>query len=149
MLPLCCGHRLPVLAQDTSWLLWDFKAVPQANDEVLLHLTATLAPGWHIYSQHLGNGGPQPTRITYVESTAYVLSGEATESGNQSRFYSPIFEMDIVWFSSSATFSQKIKLREPVTTIHGKIDYMTCNDTICVPGRREFRVDVAARKPRH
>lgn len=138
----------PVFGQETPWIIWDFRAVPHAHHEVIVNLTATLAPGWHIYSQHLAAGGPPPTRITYAESPAYVPSGDAMESGDQTRFYSDIFEMDIVWFSGTVTFSQKLKLNEPVTTVQGTIDYLMCHDTICVPAKREFRLAVKSLPPR-
>ncbi len=50
--------------------------------------------------------------------------------------------MDITWYSSIVTFFQKIRLNKPVTTISGKVEYMTCNNEVCIPSMHEFNVDV-------
>jgi DsbC/DsbD-like thiol-disulfide interchange protein len=145
---LLAGGTPPVFAQDKAGVIWDYKAVPLSKTEVNLLVTASLAPGWHIYSQHLAEGGPPPTRITYLEHRSYRPLGEPKETGNKASFYSDIFEMPIEWYSHTVTFSQRVHLYEPVTAIQGMIEYMTCNDEVCVPARKEFTIDINLLKQR-
>lgn len=135
-------------AQDNPWLLWSFKTEHVSRTETTLLATASLAPGWHIYSQYLGDDGPPPTHITFNEDDSYQPVGKTKESGNKARIYSEIFETYLVWYSGTVTFSQQFNVFEPVTTITGTIAYMTCNDDTCVPAKKEFTVNVNLLKQR-
>lgn len=144
---LLSGNALPSYAQETPWVMWNFKAIPLSKTEVNLLITATLAPGWHIYPQHLAGGGPPPTQITYTEDRSYQPLGGSAETGNKARFYSDILEMYIEWYSDTVTFSQRVTVYEPVTVIRGTIEYMTCNEGTCIPDQKEFAVAINLLKP--
>ena len=142
------GDATQGFAQDSQWVVWDLKTQPVSRTEIILTITANLAPGWHIYSQRLSDDGPLPTRIIFDEKDSYLPIGETDELGNKTRFYSDIYETYIEWFTGMVSFRQKFRIHEPVTTIRGKIEYMTCNDDTCVPARREFAIEVNLLKPR-
>lgn len=134
----------PILSrgQRSAPVDWDFKVEQRSNHGILLCITAKIAPGWHLYSQHLKEGGPQPTRFSYHQNDTYIVMGQAEEMGNRTTFYDDIYEMEITWYSKAATFLQKFRLNEPVTTIIGEVEYMTCNNQVCVPDKKEFEISV-------
>ena len=123
-------------------VVWRFDADPLRGHEATLHISARLAPGWHLYSQFLKEGGPVPTRIKFHASDDYVLKGVTGESGIAARFYDDTYEMEITWYSEEVVFEQHILLHRPVTSIRGVVEYMVCNEEMCIPGQRDFSIDV-------
>jgi thiol:disulfide interchange protein DsbD len=121
---------------------WNVSADRLTSSEWIINITASLRPGWHIYSQYNGDYGPVPTVITLADSEDYVQLGKANELGKPCQFYDSIYEMNIIWFAQQVTFAQKVKLNHPVPSLHGTIDYMTCNDHVCIPLREEFTADL-------
>lgn len=128
--------------QGYSPVSWQFKAEPVTGHETLLSITATLDPGWHLYSQFIKEGGPIPTRFRFEPGDGYVPVSPMDERGKEARFYDDLYEMDIIWYSDVVTFSQRIRLVHPETIIKGKVEFMTCNDEVCIPGEREFMIEV-------
>ena len=122
---------------------WHFQSDPAAlNQEIILTLTAHIAPGWHLYSQFMEEGGPMPTRFSFERSDDYVLLGKTEEDGNPVKFHDDTYEMDITWYTTGVSFVQRIRLVQPVTAINGVIDYMVCNDHICVPHKQDFSIAI-------
>lgn len=124
-------------------VIWNFDAAPLVEDQTTLSFSATLAPGWHLYSQHIKEGGPIPTRFRFQPGGDYILTGTTEEKGNAEAFYDDTFEMEIIWYSGNITFLQSIRLLKPVTLIKGTVEYMTCNAEICIPAEREFSIEVS------
>ena len=93
-------------------------------------------------SQFLKEGGPIPTRFTFKGNVDYRIIGDTAEKGKPFVFYDDIYEMEITWYADSVSFSQRIGLNHPVTTIKGKVEYMVCNNQMCIPDEREFTVDI-------
>lgn len=134
----------PILSrgQGSAPLHWNFKVEGLSDYEIVLAITAKIAPGWHLYSQHLKEGGPQPTRLRFHQNDAYIAMGQPEETGKRTTFYDDIYEMEITWYSETASFLQKFRLNEPITTIIGVVEYMTCNNQVCVPQKKEFEINV-------
>lgn len=132
----------PNFGQGNQPVTWLFKTETISRDEIILFAKAYMTPSWHLYSQFIKEGGPQPTRFIFEQSSDYVPIGKTEEKGKQTKFYDDIYEMDIIWYSDEVSFCQKIRLNQPVTVIKGKVEYMTCNNSICVPNMQEFRIDV-------
>ena len=128
---------------------WTFLASPSGMQEFTIDIKASLRPGWHIYSQYLNEGGPIPTLITFDQSQDYIPFGKATEFGDQVRFYDSLYEMEITLYMQQVSFRQKIKIINAVKSIHGAIEYMTCNEYVCIPQREEFTVDLKTTTTEH
>src|SRR5690606_14479871 len=47
--------------------------------------------------------------------------------------FDPTFKMDIAWHKKQVKFSQKIKLTQPKVTVKGVLEFMTCDDSHCLP----------------
>ena len=120
---------------------WRFKIVTTGVREAVLYIEASIAPGWHIYSQHLRPGGPIPTKFTFNEHKAYAVIGNPEEEGNAVRFYDNLYEMDITWYDHEVKYTQKIILNQWNASITGIVEYMVCNDHVCIPIKHEFSVE--------
>ncbi len=132
----------PAKGQGVTTVRWESKMIFIDSDKALIDLKALVQPGWHLYSQHIGEGGPLPTRITFESDTAFALLGSTTEQGTPVQFHDDTYGMNITWYSGVVNFQQRIKLLDPNNLIHGQIDYMTCNTQVCVPGHHYFTIPV-------
>ena len=121
---------------------WNFSAHSGGGSEITLLLTADLTAGWHIYSQHIQEGGPVATHIAFASDTAYTTTGETQEQGNETRYYDSLYEMEIGWYADQVSFSQRIILKQPIRFIKGTITYMICNKEVCVPKEEKFKIDI-------
>ena len=129
-------------AQGNKPVKWVFKAEQTSASEISINISADVAPGWHLYSQFLKDGGPQPTKFYFQSSNDYFPVGSTDERGSQVKYHDDIYEMEIIWYSGAVSFIQKAKFNIPVFTIKGSVDYMTCNNHLCVPDKQEFTIDV-------
>ena len=133
--------------QSKAPVVWSFNTERISKHEIILTLTADVAAGWHVYSQYSGKDGPQPTRVIFNTHDNYALIGRPEEKGRASTYYDSIYEMKITWFAGRVSYLQKIKLMEPVMRISGRIEYMVCNNQMCVPDKREFVVGFDSAQP--
>lgn len=121
---------------------WHVEAQLLDGNEADMILTATLAPGWHIYSQHIKSGGPIPTQFRFDGGDNVALEGITLERGEPHTIHDSTYEMDVTWYSGSVVFQQRIRLLNPVKALKGSVEYMTCNDEICIPAQQEFRIPI-------
>ncbi len=112
---------------------WKTTAEDIREDEANVVITATIEPGWHVYSQFIEEGGPIPTTFKFEEGNGYSLLGSVSESPKAISAFDPNFNMQIAWHKSKARFTQKIKLTKPKVKVSGTLEYMVCNDTNCLP----------------
>lgn len=132
-------------AQSFRRVSWVYEWSQTTAGEGFLRLTALLAPGWHIYSQHMDEGGPLPTRIKINPGDDYSLIGTAVEKGNVFTFYDSLYEMNITWYEVEVSFLQRMSLSRMPAEIRGKIQYMVCNNTQCIPQEHPFTLQVDAK----
>ena len=131
------------MAQPAQPVKWLFKSGAAEGPEVTLTFTAAILPGWHLYSQLIEEGGPFPTRFSFEPNRAYEHIGKVTESGKPFKFFDNNFMIDIIWYSDSVTFSQRIRLNQGFTTVRGKVEFMVCNSHMCLPAdEMEFSIEV-------
>jgi thiol:disulfide interchange protein DsbD len=116
---------------------WKFDKKDLGNGEYEFTYTATIAPGWVIYSKDVDpNLGPQPTEIEIEKPPKGVKVGKLVESTkNRKSGYDKIFEGEVIKFSKQAVYTQKITLDESYNgdAIEGYVYFMTCNDEKCMP----------------
>lgn len=120
-------------AQIEKPVKWTFKAKPITGQEVMLTFSANIDKHWHIYSQHISDGGPVPTSFNISPSPAFELIGKVIEESKVIKAYDQSFSMDLLWFEHTAKFSQKIKLKENKALVKGSVEFMVCNDVQCLP----------------
>lgn len=119
---------------------WSFTVEQSVSGEAILVSTAKLDSGWHLYSQHIPDKGPQ-TKFAYDTLSTYTLLGD-TEESKTSKEYNPYLEMEVLYFEKEAVFKQKVKVQSKNDfIITGTIDYMVCL-TQCVLSDEEFSFNV-------
>lgn len=131
-------------AQIQTPVKWDFKTKVTGENTADLQFIATIDQGWHLYSQHLPDGGPMPTEFVFAKLNGIQLDGKVSEP-TPKEVFDEMFKMKVKYFDKTATFTQKIKLigNKPVT-ISGTINFQACNEETCIPGEAEFSFNVPA-----
>ena len=126
---------------------WKASLEKISGDEYNLTLKAKIIDGWYLYSQFQENQdsddylGPTPTEFNYDEGTHYELIGKAEESKNRKKAYDKVFEMNVQKFSKEATFTQKIKIKDPSKPITAYFQYQTCDDKACIMSTDDLFID--------
>jgi thiol:disulfide interchange protein DsbD len=142
LLFLVLFSAVAVQAQIQTPVKWEFKTKLTGANTAELQFVASIAKGWHLYSQHLPEGGPMPTEFTFEKLNGVQLIGTSTEP-TPVEIFDEMFKMKVKYFDNSVTFVQKIKLvgDKPVQ-VSGSISYQACNDESCIPGDSEFSFNV-------
>jgi thiol:disulfide interchange protein len=113
---------------------WTFEVQQVNAQEYDLIITANIERGWSVYSQHLeAQSGPIPTSFSFDQSSDIQLVGTTIESGNKKEAFDQTFGVKIVKFSNKARFTQRVKVADNTDIVKGKLTYMTCDDTSCLP----------------
>ncbi|WP_205780499.1 protein-disulfide reductase DsbD N-terminal domain-containing protein [Mucilaginibacter limnophilus] len=129
-------------AQIESHVKWSYAAKKVSKTEAVVFIKATMDDGWHIYSQNVAEGGPVKTSFTFAPSKDFTLVGKPSEPKGITKF-EKVFSMNVTYFENSVIFQQKIKLKAAKTTVKGKLEFMTCNDTKCLaPTEVDFSIPV-------
>lgn len=114
---------------------WTAEVEKISDTEFNLIYKANIEDHWHLYSQTLPEGGAIPTEFIYNEDALtndFELVGKASESKSITKF-DKVFQMDLTYFDNAATFTQKIKLKNPnITQIEAEISYQACDDARCI-----------------
>lgn len=112
---------------------WSYGAKKLSPTEAVVFLKATIDQGWHMYSQHIADGGPTKTTFTFAPSGQYTLVGKTLESKPISKF-EEMFKMQVGYFENQAIFQQKVKLKPgKEAVVNGSVNFGACNDTTCIP----------------
>ena len=123
-----------IKAQPKDPVSWSYEAKKKDDKTYDLIITATMPKPWHIYSQNTGEGGPIPTSITFNTNPLIVKQGKVVETGKLEKSFDENFKTNVLSYSNKVVFTQTIKLKTAAkTTVTGKVDYMTCNDQMCLP----------------
>ena len=113
-------------------------------------IKASIDEGWHMYSlNQTADDGPRATYIEFGKSADYELVGKLTE-GKPTEDYDKIFEMKVLFFSHTATFTQRIKLKTDKTLkISGKFESQVCTNEKCIFTNppEKFSVEIKGAEP--
>jgi thiol:disulfide interchange protein DsbD len=131
---LCLAWFTWAGAQVKDPVQWVFsvKKLDAARYEV--HLSASIAPGWHLYSQTTPDGGPVATSFQFVKNPLLTLQGPTKEVGKLEQHHEDLFGVEVKQYSQKVDFVQVIQLKGKAhTALSGRVDYMVCNDQECLP----------------
>jgi thiol:disulfide interchange protein DsbD len=118
---------------------WQYEVLASGALCYEVHLKAQLRPSWHIYSQHMPQGGPLPTRITFFPHWSATLKGKIKEIGTSKIKQEPLFHVDVRYYEDQVAFIQKIFLAGPrKTMIQVCVSYQVCNDQYCLAPRTDL-----------
>ena len=123
--------------------------------EAEIIFSATVDPGWHVYSTDLGNDGPISATFNAVKMDGVETVGKMRPRGNVVKQYDKMFDMELRFFEHKAMFVQKVRFTKPQYTIDCYLEYGACNDEMCMPpsqvelkksGKVELKDDAASPK---
>ena len=95
--------------------------------------TATIDPGWHVYSTDLGQNGPTEATFNTIRMEGVEMVGKLAPKGNVIKKYDEMFGMELKYFEGTAEFIQKVKFTKPEYVIDCYLEYGACNDENCIP----------------
>jgi thiol:disulfide interchange protein DsbD len=137
---------LSLSAQLVDPVHWETSVEQISADEYNLIFTATMDPGWMLYSQHTEDGGPIPTTFYFDEGSHYTRIGEVAEKGKKKEGKDPLFDNITVikYPKGPVVFTQKVKASALGTAITCEVEFMSCNDETCTPPMlKQFTFDLA------
>ena len=102
-----------------------------ADGEIVF--SATIAPGWHVYSTDLGQEGPIEASFNVVKADGVELVGKLMARGNVVKKFDDMFGMELKYFENAATFVQKVRFTQQKYAIECYLEYGACNDKSCMP----------------
>jgi len=120
---------------------WSIKATTDSlplkkGQKVRATISATIAPGWHLYAFEQQTGGPLPTSISLAEGQPFAADGPASES-------TPKMEYDSNFNLPTNIFEGHTAFKLPAKALHAipggsarlmvDVAFQTCNDRMCLP----------------
>ena len=136
-------------AQILSPVKWatDYKQI--SDTEFDLIFTATIDPGWSVYSQYLeSDDGPVKTSFEFDKADHFQLKGKNEESGHRKEAYDELFEMNVIKFTEKAICTQQVTVSDFSKPITGYLEFMTCDATRCLPPDQiDFKFDIKKTAP--
>lgn len=94
---------------------------------------ASIDKGWHLYGLNIPANGPVATSFTFEQNNSYELIGKPISSIKPKVLFDNTFEMELELFDGSVTFRQKVQLKEKTAAVKGSIEFMSCDDSRCLP----------------
>ncbi len=123
-----------IFAQVEDPVKWTFTADKVEGQQAELVFKATIDYPWHLYSAHLPEGGPIPTKAFYDEADHYKLVDGIIEVIRAKVKFDEGFQMEVGTLSGKAEFRQKVKFSGSGTqTVSGEIEFQVCDDATCLP----------------
>ncbi|MEO1713961.1 MAG: protein-disulfide reductase DsbD domain-containing protein, partial [Bacteroidota bacterium] len=143
-LTIFLGTSISGFGQILNPVKWKMEAKALGDSEYALVFSATIDDGWAVYSQFLEEDGPIPTTFEYDAGDHFSLNGKAEESGHRKESYDKVFEMNLIKFTETAVFTQKVKVTDTGKPVTGYFTFMTCDDTRCLPPKDiDFSFDLS------
>jgi len=121
---------------------WSYASKVVDKTSAILYFKADIEDGWHIYSVNQVSGGPIKTSFTYVKSKDYILI-ETPKEPTPLTHFDQTFGMNVLYFTKTVTFRQKVKISNNNAIIKGQLRYMACNDHQCLaPEDLPFNIEL-------
>ena len=103
------------------------------GDEAEIIFSATIDPGWHVYSTDIGDDGPTSASFHADKLDGAELVGKLKPRGNVKEQYEEMFGTNLRFFENQGAFVQKIRFTKPKYDISCYLEYGACNDEMCMP----------------
>ena len=114
---------------------WTYTSKKISDNQYEVHLTATINPGWHLYSQNQPKDAIAiPTSFTFNKSPLLDFDGKVKEVGKMEKYTDKTLDVTAYQYSQKVVFVQKVRLKgKAKTSVTGKLEYQTCDDKKCLP----------------
>lgn len=115
-----------------SWAFSSKKVSPTVYE---IHLTASILPGWHLYSQNQPDDAIAiPTSFTFSKNPLLQFDGTVKEVGKLEKFRDDKLDVSANQYSQKVNFIQKVTVKgKAKTAVAGKLEFQTCDDKKCLP----------------
>lgn len=125
---------LPALvdAQILNPVRWNYSAKKIGSDQYILHMTASMDKGWHIYAQDAGEG-PVPTSFKFEGNPDAQFTGKVREVGKVKKEFDKSFNSVLKFYEDKVDFVQYVKVKPGTEKVKGSLEYMVCDNRQCLP----------------
>ncbi|MBQ3877645.1 MAG: thioredoxin family protein [Prevotella sp.] len=103
------------------------------GDEAEIVFTATIDPGWHVYSTDITDDGPTKATFHADRLEGAELVGALKPRGQVKEQFDEMFGTNLRFFENQGAFVQKIRFTKPQYDISAYLEYGACNDEMCMP----------------
>ena len=103
------------------------------GDEAEIVFSATIDPGWHLYSTDLADDGPTAATFHAEKMDGAETVGSLKPRGNVKEQFDEMFGTNLRFFEGQGAFVQKIRFTKPKYDISCDLEYGACNDEMCMP----------------
>ncbi len=109
---------------------WSFHLVGDKTANPAIEVTASIAPGYHLYAIDNPDGG-MPLQF-FFNFKGCKVSGTVTADKKYTVAYNDIFQSDEHFYTGTVKFTQKLTPTEKNFTIAVEVKGQVCNDSGCV-----------------
>ena len=139
---LLCVVAIAVQAQMVNPVHFSSQLKELKGGEGEIVFSATIDPGWHIYSTNLGGDGPIEASFNAVKMDGVETVGRLQPRGKEIKQFDKLFGMELRFFEKAVTFAQKIRFTKPQYAIECFLEYGACSDEMCMPPTQvEFKAE--------
>jgi thiol:disulfide interchange protein DsbD len=141
---ICLTSFTNSMGQIKNPVRWTFQAKKVNATTFDVQLTATIDPGWHIYTiDHKGETG-LPTAVNFKNNPLASVSGNLKVIGKPVEAVDPSSGEKERFYERTITLVQTVKLKSAVkTTYSGTVEYMACDSKQCLaPTEKEFTISL-------
>jgi len=126
------------MAQMPNPVQWEYSSKKIADKTYEVHLTATMQPNWHLYSQNQPEDAiNQPTEILFTKNPLVSFDGKVKEVGKMQLFKDTKLKISANQYANKVDFVQVVKLKANVkTNLVGSVEFQTCDDKKCLPPKK-------------
>jgi len=122
-----------------QWSLVPEQSVVAPGSTIQAKLTATLQPGWHLYSPTTPKGGPIPTSLALATSPS--VGGVRIYEPKPDRRFDTNFQLDTETYEKEVVFVLAVQINKDAPTgaldLTAQVRYQSCNDKECLPPKRK------------
>lgn len=120
--------------KDLDPVKWTFDSNQVGPDTYELIFMANFDEPWVVYSVDNNGEGPVPTSINFTSKNIELI-GKAKEKGTRVEKEDKLFGVNVIKFEGDQPYviKQKVKLKDMSQPITGYVEFMTCDNDVCLP----------------
>lgn len=144
------GSALSAFAsKDESPIHWTITARELKPGEYELHFTATLSPGWHVYSQFQPKEAvSEPTKINIRKNPLVTVQNPAKEYGVKVKYEDLVAGIVQYQYANQVDFVEVVTVKNNSsinTNLSGTVHFQVCTDKQCLqPEDTPFEISLPA-----
>lgn len=117
-------------AHASEQVSWSYRLTGDKTATPALEITASIDPGFHLYSLDNPEGGAEALEIRF-DMKGCVADGPIVASKAYTKTYNDIFEVNEHYYTGKVTFTQKLRPTEKNFTVKAEINGQICDDKGC------------------